>query len=283
MQQDKKTSSVKPRLRKNSRKRQPNPSFPDAKPEQILFRKDISEATSKQKADHTSLMKKGKLPQNDNTLMFSDGSIGKDVIVDTNLELKRQTARKFEACIIAILIIIFAAILIFTALSQFTDSTSGDKLLHNAVPTAFVTENSTYDFGEFKNFVTVGDSFEKAIDVLGLPDRYSDGTYFYGSSYITVENNIVTGYFNDPYDSLKITLGYKESDDPILRGDSARRVVKKLGSPDYCTEHEWIYFDISENFASSNSYSGNKGTLTLTFDENFLLEGYTFKKLQKGE
>ena len=203
---------------------------------------------------------------------------GNLVFVDPASEKKRNISAKFEKGAIYTTIIAVAVLMAFLVLNWFSSTSSGQKIISDMNNDKHITEDGNYIFGSFDGYVTIGTSLDDAIDILGLPTPGSQNQYFYGNSYILVENDVVVGYHKDASDYFQVTIGYRNEDtDPIVKiGDRAKRVVSKLGSPTTYQKNVWIYENMNRNF-TYNYYSSNTGTnLIILFDENYLVTGYEF-------
>ena len=126
--------------------------------------------------------------------------------------------------------------------------------------------------------MTIGTNLDDAIAILGLPTPGDKNQYFYGESYILVENGVVVGYHKDEEDYFLVTVGYQNGDlDPVVNiGDTARRVVSKLGSPTTYHKYTWVYENMNKNFTYNYYYSSSSLRLIINFDENYQVKGYEF-------
>lgn len=198
-----------------------------------------------------------------------------EMIPQESIEQQRRYTERISVVLYIMLIILTVIIIAYTAIGYYKNSQSGEDLLHSLKGEEYISSEGNYLFDSFDGYVTVGDSMDKVFEVLGLPESFEDDLYYYGNSYVIVENDIVVGYYRSPEDNLKITVGFREIDSPIVRGDSASRVVKKIGSPNHYLKYEWIYYDIPMSMFSG-VYSGKTVTLTVNFDDNYKLTGYTY-------
>ncbi len=227
---------------------------------------------------YDTLIKKGKLPDN------SDVNIGvkrkkidgseKYIIVDPKEELRRIKSRKYTNILIYFLSVVSLIIALFTIADFFFTTPTGQKLANflNGSP---VSENGNYNFEKFDEYVTIGDSYNSAVDILGSPETIkTDETssyHYYNDSYIIVKNDTVVGYYKAPDDDFKVTVGEQKKDiqTMIFVGDDAKRVVDKLGSPDHYLKQRWIYYDMDIDYKKT---SKNKGkTLTVNFDDKYIV------------
>lgn len=203
---------------------------------------------------------------------------GKTVIVDPVYEKKRKLSRNIDKIITFIILGIVFIIVIAIAVNFIIESPVGDDIIVTLTGDDSITSHGNYDFGSFDGYVTIGTSFEEATKILGLPTPGTAGQYFYNNSYILIENDIVVGYHKDRADYFLVTVGFKdaETNPSISIGDSAKRVVSKLGSPDTYHKHEWIYENMNQNFTKNSYYSGNSVDLIISFSDKYEVTGYEF-------
>lgn len=201
----------------------------------------------------------------------------KKSVVNRNNNANIKTTRKSEKVIVFLCfmtVFCIVACIVFSALYRYDVI---DDILLDFNKESKISDTGCYDFGSFEGFVTVGDSLENALKILGLPDQAVDNLYYYGNSYIIVEESTVVGYYKDSADDIHITVGFKKVDGRISKGDNPARVVSLLGSPAYYLKDEWIYENISHQFEHIN-YDGIATRLTVHFDENYKVSGYVFSE-----
>ena len=205
-------------------------------------------------------------------------SSGKTVMIDPAFEKRRKYIRRIEKISIYSLIAVVIIIITAVAVNYIATSSRGQKIIDNMNKDKHITEHGNYIFGEFDGYVTIGTPIEEAVEILGLPTPGSDNQYFYGKSYIIVEEDTVVGYHKDKSDYFLVTIGYKDADiNPVISiGDSAKRVVSKLGSPETYHKYKWTYVDMNQNFQKNNYYSGNAFDLIISFNTNYEVTGYEF-------
>ncbi|MBE6623243.1 MAG: hypothetical protein E7621_03550 [Ruminococcaceae bacterium] len=239
---------------------------------------DKRAASSEERNAYDTLIKNGNLPENTDINIGIkrkkiDGS-EKYIIVDPKEELSRVKSRKYTNMLICFLAVISLIIALFTIADFFFTTPTGQKLASflNGSP---VSENGNYNFGKFDDYVTIGDSYNTAIEILGSPETIkTDNTssfYYYNDSYIIVKNETVVGYYKASDDDFKVTVGERKKDiqSMIFVGDDAKRVVDKLGSPDHYLKQRWIYYDMDIDYKKT---SKNKGkTLTVNFDDKYIV------------
>ena len=192
-----------------------------------------------------------------------------------NIEQRRNSSEKITVVLYIILVAIVLSLIVLTLFSNSGSTSIADEMRMNYNREAYISPEGNYKFGSFPGFVTVGDTLDEAVSVLGLPTSYRDDCYYFGLSYIIVENDIVVGYYRDKDRDFKVTVGFRELEASIVPGDSAARVVKKLGSPDMYLKYEWVYEQIPYN-TFMGGYNSEKVKLTLTFDQDYKLVGYTY-------
>lgn len=279
MQQEKPNSSAD-KLRRHGRK--PNYSVPKADIHPEVHTVNISDASPEQQKAYRDLMYKGKTPDTSSVDVGTADSNGRVFIVDPALEKRRRLSSVFESVTLVVMVATVAAIAVFSGISHLSKQKENKPASTEVNAYASANDEITVSFGKFEGFITVGDSLKDAVELMGLPDNYRDGKYFYGNSYLITENDIITGYYKDKTEDFRITVGFKESEEPLVKGDYAPQVAKKLGSPDYCSKNEWIYENIGDNFSTHSYYAKKYGKLTLTFDDNYILSGYIFQEHQQG-
>ncbi len=203
---------------------------------------------------------------------------GKTVMIDPVFEKRRKNATRIDKIAVCSMLIVVTIIVISIAISYIADSSGGQKLMDTLGRNKHITEQGNYVFGEFDGYVTIGTSLDEAVDILGLPTPGGEGQYFYENSYILVEDDIVVGYHKDRSDYFLVTVGYKDADtNPIISiGDSAKRVVSKLGTPETYHKYQWTYTDMNQNFLKNSYYSSNAFDLIVSFNEKYEVIGYEF-------
>lgn len=222
-----------------------------------------------------------------NTLKYedADGDVqygkenkkGNVIFLDTAAEKKRRYSHKFEKSAVYTAIIAVILLMLFIVINWYAKSPSGQKILTELNRDKYISEDGNYIFGSFDGYVTIGSTIDEAVDILGLPTPGSENQYFYGNSYLLVENDIVVGYHKDPEDYFLVTVGFRiNGRDPTLNvGDRAKRVVENLGSPTTYLKNVWIYEGMNKNFTYSY-YSNSGSKLIITFDDDYLVKGYEF-------
>jgi len=235
----------------------------------------LENATDVEKMAYAETMKIGR---NENSVYPAvKNRRGKIVIVDPKYENARRINTKIEktiyACVLTVTIIIVLAIIA----GFFVNSSSGQKIINAVFGDKHISSDGNYIYGDFEGYVTIGTSYEDAIEILGLPTPGSEDQYFYGNSYIIVENDVVVGYHKDSFDYFPVTVGFRDDDiNPVVTlGDNAARVVTKLGSPDTYHKYRWIYKDMNPSFYRSN-FSGGSSDLVVVFNEDYFVIGYEF-------
>lgn len=239
---------------------------------------DKRSASPEERNAYDTLIKKEKLPENTDINIGVkrtkiDGS-EKYIIVDPKEELRRIKSRKYTNILIYCLSAITLIIALFTIADFFFTTPTGQKIA-NFLNGSSVYESGNYNFGKFDNYVTIGDSYDTAIEILGAPETIKNDEkssyHYYNHSYIIVKNETIVGYYKAPDDDFKVTVGEQKKDiqTMIFVGDDAKRVVDKLGSPDHYLKKRWIYYDMDIDYKKA---SKNKGkTLTLNFDDKYIL------------
>lgn len=202
---------------------------------------------------------------------------GKTVVLSENLEDDKKTSKRAEGLITVLSFAIVLCIVACVVFSSFEEYKVLDDFALFFDKGSKISDNETYSFGSFDGFVTVGDSLDSAVSVLGLPEKSVDNMYYYNNSYIIVENETVVGYYKNPSDDFRVTVGFKQTNGRISKGDNPARVVALLGSPTYYLKNEWIYENVSQNFEYINSNSV-VSKLTVHFDDNYKVSGYIFSK-----
>ncbi len=245
-----------------------------------IYMTEIDKTSSDKQKVFNDLTKKGivKDRPDDINIGLADER-GREMIVNSKLEKKRMIVRKFDnICIVLMLSAVFI-IAASAAIDVFLKSKAADTFLLNTNRSAYISESGDYIFGSFENYVTIGDTLEYAFDILGFPDFYikESGQFFYGDSYIIVENDKVVGYYKDGKEEFHVTVGYKDEgiSNAIGIGDSAGRVVKKLGSPDIYLKQKWIYKNYNERF-EKNIYDSSEKNLIVIFDDDYTVSAYEF-------
>ncbi len=268
------TDNDKMRLhyRKRSGKSNPNKFDPPPTHNQI----DLQNATDSEKDKYSDIF------END----ASDGKFyagakkpsGKIVMIDPVFEKRRKNAARIDKIAVYSMLTVVIIILISITISYIADSSAGQKLMDALDSKNHITEQGNYVFGSFDGYVTIGTSFDEAVDILGLPTPGGEGQYFYGNSYILIEDDIVVGYHKDRSDHFLVTVGYKDAgaNAVISLGDSAKRVVAKLGSPETYHKYQWTYTDMNQNFLKNSYYSSNAFNLVVSFNEKYEVIGYEF-------
>lgn len=245
-----------------------------------IYSLDIGKASENDKKEFKDLTEKGIVHDStaDTVNIGLKNERGRHMIVNPALEKKRMLLRKLDFVCIAVMIAAVLSAAIFASINIILDSDAADKMFFGKSP--HISDDGNYIFGDFDGYVTVGDTLETAFEILGLPDSYNaeSNLYYYGYSYIIVDNDTVVGYYNDKSNEFHVTVGYKNpgTTSAIGIGDSAPRVVKKLGSPEYYLKRRWIYKDMNEKFEKSSYSAGSE--LVINFDENYTVSGYEFIK-----
>ena len=205
---------------------------------------------------------------------------GKTVMIDPAFEKRRRHTEKIDKIAIYSLISVVIIIIIAIAVNFIANSSHGQKIIDGLNKDKHISEQGNFIFGEFDGYVTIGTWFEDAVDILGLPTPGGENQYFYNNSYIIVEDDVVVGYHKDRSDYFLVTVGYKdENANPYVSiGDSAKRVVSKLGSPETYHKYQWTYCDMNQNFQKNSYYSSNSFDLVISFNDNYEVTGYEFVK-----
>ena len=181
------------------------------------------------------------------------------VIVNPSWEHKRFLSLKLSRRIVRITVLSACVVALLFAVRILSHSHFADRLRY-----AFRSEPDTAEngfvFESVEGYVTLGDSAEYVQDLLGEPDSISDTFYYYGKSYLIIEDGKVVGYYRDPGENLPVTVGYRgeNASGRVMIGDSVKSVVYRLGSPEYCFGKNWLYIGCGGTAESSG-----------TTDENF--------------
>lgn len=202
---------------------------------------------------------------------------GKTVVINKKLEEDQKLSDKTEKTVVFICFAVVFCIVACVVFSALHKNGFADEVALLLDKESKISESGNYKFGKFEGFVTVGDSLEDTADILGLPDKIVEDMYYFGNSYLLIDNNTVVGYYKEPSDDFRVTVGFKEVDGKISKGDNAARVVSLLGSPTYYLKHEWIYENVSRQFEYIN-YDGIAIKLTVHFDQNYKVTGYVFSE-----
>ena len=258
--------------RKRSGKNMPCKEYANPPEHDLVY---LENATEEEKQAYAEMLKNG---QNDKNVYHAiHNRRGKTVIVDPKYEKARRMNAKIEKTIYLSVLIVAIIAVLAVVIGSFINSTSGQKLINSAFRDKRISSDGNYNFGSFEGYVTIGTSYEEAVEILGLPVPGSDNQLFYGNSYIIIENDAVVGYHKDGFDYFPVTVGFRDVDiNPVVTlGDTAGRVVSKLGSPDTYHKYRWTYKDMNPNFLRSN-YSSGTSDLVVVFNEDYLVIGYDF-------
>ena len=102
--------------------------------------------------------------------------------------------------------------------------------------------------------------------VMGTPSSQSDGTWFYGSDYVTFENGHVKSYTNGSGDlKIIVTPKARSSKQSFSVGDSEDVVLSVMGAPSSQSNGTWFYGLDYVTFENGHvkSYTNNSGELRI--------------------
>lgn len=191
---------------------------------------------------------------------------GKTVIVNSDMEGRRRSAMLHGRLAIALLCILVFLVALGSAVEVFSHSHEYDRLKFYFSQGENTEDRELFRFGPFEGYVTVGDSLERVNDILGAPEEICEPLYYYGNSYLIVEEGVVVGYYRDPAEELPVTVGFlwEGMAGRVMEGDSADSVVQRLGSPDYFFGRSWLYDGCN---GVAGSHYTQKGRFEVLFDD----------------
>ncbi len=272
MQQDNQKSSVDNKLRRHKSNKTKYFKYKYATKNYTVEKKN---ATDAEKNAYDSVIKHQK-PAYDDTNIGTHISTShgkrKIIIVDEQAEIERTKNENAINFALVMFTVIAFVVTVIMLVNFFFSTDIGSSVLRHLQGSSGI-KGDDYVFGKFENQVTIGDSYDTVISLLGFPDapQEEDETLFmyYGESYIIIEDETVVGYYKKPGSDFKITVGDAKKDITrmIFVGDGAKRVVDKLGSPDHYLKHTWIYYGIDVDYVRTNVKNGK--TLTINFNDNY--------------
>ncbi len=222
--------------------------LPDAQPP--VF----SPPTEEEAERINELFKTGKDPGDDIEVYKEEPSIVKGnikkVLVVPHLEKANIVARQLQTIILLVMLFLVGTVCGLYIFEKASGMDAGDIIKSITSDEPYIAEGGYMVFGEFEGYVTLGDKTDRIVEILGIPDEVYDSKYYYGESYLIIENDTVTGFYIHKDDDFKVTIGEAEfeSGKAIFEDDTAERVVSILGTPRFCEKTYWIYDDIIINF-----------------------------------
>lgn len=193
---------------------------------------------------------------------------GSIVLLNPYYERKRKEKVNALLRVVLWLCFIVAVVVIVTGIDYVTSTHTGDRL-RSAFLYSDKDDRAFHErFEPIENYVTLGDNAERIEEILGTPDRMDGTLYYYGDSYLIVEEDRIIGFYRDPTESLAVTLGFQgeKAAGKVLVGDSAQNVVYRLGTPDYCFYQNWLYLNC-------NGTAETVGQANTNFEVNFNEKG----------
>lgn len=272
MQQENQKSSVDNKLRRHKIGKANSSKYKYTPKNYTVDKKNSSDA---EKNAYDSVIKH-------QTPAYDDTNIGthittshgkrKIIIVDEQAEIERTKNENAINFALVMFTVIAFVVTVVMLVNFFFSTDIGSSVLRQMQGSSGI-KGENYIFGKFEDHVTIGDSYDAVISLLGFPDapQEEDGTLFmyYGESYIIIEDETVVGYYRHPDSDFKITVGNAKKDITrmIFAGDGAKRVVDKLGSPDHYLKHTWIYYGIDVDYVRTSGKNGK--TLTINFNDDY--------------
>jgi curved DNA-binding protein CbpA len=93
-----------------------------------------------------------------------------------------------------------------------------------------------------KNYFTVGSTKDEVLSIQGTPDRFSENKFYYGTSDVYFENDLVVRWY-DSYPKLKVEMKPKffSSKKYFTVGSTKDEVLSIQGTPDRFSENKFYY------------------------------------------
>ena len=224
---------------------------------------DYEKATDKQKAAYDAIMAHGKAADETVRIAQNKPRRGKPVIINPKWEHRRNLTVKHSRRIILIATLSVAVVALRIGMQQFSHSRFFDRLQYAF---QYDADNAAdgMNFEPIDGYVTVGDSVERATELLGEPDFIESNFYYYGKSYLIFEEDKVVGYYRAPDDAIPVSVGQrgKNPSGRVMVGDSMKNVIYLLGSPEFCFGKNWLYL-------SCNGLADPDGTPKEDFEVQF--------------
>lgn len=278
MQQEKLTSSADTKLRRHKTQKHNNATN---KPKSYVIDRKNASDDAKEACD---ALRKNCVPPDSN-----DTNIGvykklrkkrKLIIVDEEAEVQRRKYDRYSKIVLAFFAVIAVVISIAILYNYISSTDFGQMVIYRITGTP-INESGDYIYGSFDDMVTIGDSHDRALEILGYPDlpEEQNGILYlhYGDSYVALENDIVTAFYKAD-ENFKVTIGTacEGVNRIIFVGDDAKRVVDMLGTPNQYMKKTWIYHGMTVDYTRTNYEKGKD--LKIQFSDNYKVESITFEQ-----
>lgn len=235
------------------------------------------DATEEEKEAYDTFLRTGEMPDDSFRVGRKKPTTKKVVLINPQWEKKRARALLCSRRIVTVLVLLVTTAAVISGISLLSDSHLSDRLR-----AAFYSESGNdanpFAFGPFEGYVTVGDSIERADELLGEPDLVYDSYRYYQKSYLIVRDGTVVGYYRDPREFFPVTVGFKgeNASGRVMVGDLVSSVIYRLGSPDYYFGKNWLY--LSCNGSARNDELPDTSFEVDFDDEGQVISCYAVKK-----